>query len=77
MKNQSLSFKMMIGGTIAMLVPLLFIGTFSIHRSSDALETLSQSQSVEVAKGLAHMANLAVREEMKIASQIALSSMVI
>jgi len=77
MKNWSLRFKMITGGTIAMLVPLLVMGIFSIYKSSDALEALSQSQSVEVAKGLAHMANLAVREEMKIASQIALSSTVI
>jgi methyl-accepting chemotaxis protein len=77
MKNRSLSFKMIAGGIITMLVPLLVIGIFAIYKSSDALEELSQSQSVEVAKGLAHMANLALQEELKTINQLAVRDVVV
>lgn len=69
MKNRSLRFKMMLGGMLAVLVPLLVVGGFSMFRSMTALDDLSRSQSVSIAKGLAHMTNLAVQEEMKIIVQ--------
>jgi len=71
MKNRSLRFKMMVGGVMAVLVPLLVVGGFAIYKAMNALEDVSQSQSREVAKGLALMANLAVQEEMKITAQTA------
>ena len=74
MNNRSLRFKMMMGGVIAVLLPLLVVGGFSIYKSMNALEAVSQSQSLEVAKGLAHMADLAVQEEMKIAAQVSQNS---
>lgn len=77
MEKKSLRFKMMLGGMIAVLVPILVIGSFAIYRAMNALEDVSQSQSVEVAKGLAHMANLAVQEEMKIVAQVAQRDVVI
>lgn len=71
MKNKSLRFKMIAGGVIAVLVPLLVVGGFAIFKSMSALNEVSRSQSAQVAGSLAHMANLAVQEELKIASQIA------
>ena len=77
MKNRSLRFKMMLGGILIVLVPLLVVGGFSAFKSGNALEEMAVSQSQEVAKGIANMANLAVQEEMKIASQIAVNNSVI
>lgn len=71
MKKKSLRFKMMMIGVLAVLVPLLVVGGFSIYKALNALEAVSESQSVEVAKGLAHMANLAVQEELKIKAHLA------
>jgi methyl-accepting chemotaxis protein len=73
MEKKSLRSKMMMGGVLAVLLPLLVVGGFSIYRAMSALEDLSRSQSMEVAKGLSNMVNLAVKEETKIVSQIALS----
>ncbi|PKN18622.1 MAG: methyl-accepting chemotaxis protein [Deltaproteobacteria bacterium HGW-Deltaproteobacteria-6] len=75
--KKSLRFKMMAGGIIAVFVPLLVVGGFSAYKSMSALEESAQSQSMEVAKGLANMANLVVQEEMKIAAQIAVNDSVI
>jgi len=77
MKEKSLRFKMMMIGVLAVLVPLLVVGGFSIYKALNALEAVSESQSVEVAKGLAHMANLAVQEELKIMAQTAKRDVVI
>jgi methyl-accepting chemotaxis protein len=77
MKKRSLSFKLMAGGALAVLIPLLIVGVFAIIKSGSSLEQQAMMQSVEVAKGLANMADLAVREEMKIASQLALRDTVI
>ncbi|MEE9910632.1 MAG: methyl-accepting chemotaxis protein [Deltaproteobacteria bacterium] len=77
MSKRSLKFKMIAIGVLAVLVPLIVVGGFSIYRSMNALEDVSKSQSMEVAKGLAHMANLAVQEEMKIITQAAQRDVVI
>ncbi len=77
MKKRSLRFKMMVGGALIALVPLLVVGSFAILKALDSLEDVAKSQSVEVAKGLAHMADLAVQEEMKIAAQISQNSVII
>ena len=77
MKKRSLSFKLMVGGALAVLIPLLVVGVFAILKSGSSLEQQAMMQSVEVAKGLANMADLAVQEELKIASQLALRDTVI
>jgi len=51
----------MMVGLLAVLLPLLVVGGFSIYKSMSALENVAKSQSMEMAKGLAHMANLALR----------------
>ena len=77
MKSLSLKLKMMIVGIIAVLLPILAVGGFSIYQASNALEEMAQSQSLEVAKGLAHMTNLTLQEELKIVAQTAQRDVVI
>ena len=77
MANKSLQFKLLAGGLIAVAVPLILIGGFAIYRSMTALQELAMSRSMEVAKGLAHMASIAVDEELKIVSQVAERSLVV
>ena len=77
MKNRSLRFKMVAGGVMAVLIPLLVVGGFAVNRAMNALEDVSKSQSQELAKSLANMATLAVHEEMKIVTQLATRDVVI
>ena len=77
MEKFSLRTKLLVCVMVAVLVPLMFVGGFSVYKSSVALEEQALTQSTEVARGLAHMANIAAQEEMKIASQIALRDTVI
>ena len=71
MSKKSLRFKMIAGGIVAVFIPLFIVGVFSVYRSMSALEDMAMSRSLEVAKGLSHMATIAVQEEMKIVEQIA------
>lgn len=77
MKRKSLSAKLVFGGVIIVLVPVLAIGLISALKSSGALENVARHQSVELAKGLANMAQLAIQEEMKVAAQVAARDLVI
>ncbi len=71
MKHRSLRFKMIMGGVLAVMVPLLTVGSLAIYQARNALEKVTMAQSTEISKGLANMANLALEEEMKIVTQVA------
>jgi methyl-accepting chemotaxis protein len=77
MKKVTLNFKLVSGGIIAVLIPLLVVGIFAVTKTSTAIEALALNQSMEIAKGLANMAQLAVQEEMKIASQLSMRDSII
>lgn len=70
MKKMTLGFKLVFGGIIAVLIPLTIVGIFASYKASSALEELALHQSMEVAKGLANMTQLAIMEELKIATQL-------
>ena len=77
MKKKTLGFKLVCGGIISVLIPLLVVGLFASLKAAGALETLALHQSTEISKNLVHMTELAVAEEMKIASQLSYSDTVI
>lgn len=77
MGKRTLTFKLVWGGVIAVLVPLLIVGIFASLKSSSALEDSARTQTVEIAKGIANMTDLAVREELKIATQLSKTDTVV
>ncbi len=77
MKLKSLSSKLVFGGVIIVLVPVLSLGLISAIKSSGALEEGARHQSTELARGLANMAQLAIQEEMKIVAQVAQRDVVV
>ncbi len=77
MKKRTLNFKLMAGGITLVFIPLAVVGALSALKSGSALEAQALQQTVEVAKGLASMADLAVQEELKIVSQVAIRDTVI
>jgi len=77
MNKRSLQFKMIAIGVLAVLLPLFVVGGFSVYKSMRALEEASASQATEVAKGLAHVANLVVQEELGKITQLAVREVVV
>jgi len=64
-KGFSLNQKMMAGGILTVLIPLLVIGGFAAVMSSRSLKEMSYQQSSNVAKSLAEMVELSMIEETK------------
>jgi methyl-accepting chemotaxis protein len=76
-RKKGLAFKLVFGGILVVLIPVLLVGIFSVTRSSKALEESSKIQSTEIAKGLANMVQLVFLEELKITSDWAVRNAVI
>ncbi len=77
MKRKSLGFKLVTGGIVVVLIPLLVVGLFSIMKSSGALETISKERAVNVATDTAAMAELVMAEEIKVISQLSLNEVLV
>jgi methyl-accepting chemotaxis protein len=73
MKRRTLGFKMIAGGIIAVLIPLLVVGIFAIVKASGALETAAKDRSVGGAVKLAHLVQEVLAVELKVGSEIAIS----
>ncbi|MCX5827447.1 MAG: methyl-accepting chemotaxis protein [Deltaproteobacteria bacterium] len=65
MKRSSLRTKLLTGGILIVLIPLLVVGIFSAYKSSTALQEISLEQSVNVAKNLSAMVQMTLAEEIK------------
>jgi methyl-accepting chemotaxis protein len=77
MKKQSLSTKLMTGGIMLVLVPIVIIGLISVNKASKSLQTVSREAAVTLAKDLAKMTQLALEEEIKLAEQLSVGNAVV
>ena len=74
MKKKTLGFKLVTGGIIAVLVPLLVVGIFAAVKSSDALEEAARDRAAKGAHNLANMVQEVLAVELKVAGELALRS---
>ena len=72
MKNRSLNFKLMTGGTLIAAIPLLMIGIFSVHQVNSAMENLIRSKATETTKETANKLDHAIQEKLNFATQLAI-----
>jgi methyl-accepting chemotaxis protein len=66
MKGKSLQFKLLSGGIVIVLIPLLFIGLFTAWKSTKAIGDLAKGQSMLIAQGLADMLQIDMEEKLNI-----------
>ncbi|WP_462268539.1 methyl-accepting chemotaxis protein [Desulfobacter sp.] len=76
MKNRSLKFKLIVGGILAVVVPLTVVGIFSITKASKALVSISKGQAQNLAQSLSTMVDVALEQEMKLARELAIEPLV-
>jgi methyl-accepting chemotaxis protein len=76
MKKRSLKFKLILGGILAVIVPLTVVGFFAINKSSTALVIAAKGQASLVAGNLATMVDVAMEQEVKLAKGMALEPLV-
>lgn len=77
MKKRSLKFKLIVGGILAAMVPLMVVGLFSIHTSSSALVAVAKGQAEQIAGNLAAMTEMTIAEEVKLAKEMALEPLIV
>ncbi|MDI9570345.1 MAG: methyl-accepting chemotaxis protein [Pseudomonadota bacterium] len=70
MKKMTLNRKLLVGGVLLVLIPLLVVGIFSAVRSSQALQRNAREQSEQIAGSLAGMAQMVLLEELKIVKEL-------
>lgn len=70
MKGLSLKNKLVIGGFLAVVVPLSVVGIFSVNKASNALLKAGQSELGQIALDLSNMVELVLEEEVKFATAI-------
>ncbi len=65
MKTMTLKSKLIIGGVVAAILPLIVVGFFAINKSSTALVSVSQGQAKLAAQNLATMVNHSMEQEIE------------
>ncbi len=77
MKKKSLKFKLIVGGILAAVVPLIIVGLLSIQTASNAIQSLAKSQAKLIAKDLATMTDMVMAQETKLAVELAHNTVII
>ena len=77
MKKRSLKFKLILGGILAVVIPVLFVGVFAVNTASNALMDAGKLRAQQVAQDLSAMAEVTIEQEVKQAKKMAVNPLVI
>jgi methyl-accepting chemotaxis protein len=73
MKKRTLGFKLITGGILVVLIPLIVVGLFSVTKASKSLEDLSLQQAGHIAGNLSDMVQLVLAEETKLVKELSVA----
>ncbi len=76
MKKITLRTKLILGGVVAAILPLVVVGSFAINKSSSALVSIAQGQAELVARNFANMVNLSMEQEIERAQTMASETLI-
>ncbi len=71
MKKRSLRFKLLLGGIILVLFPLLTAGGFTVRKVKEELQVNAREKLLDIATVVAEMTDRVLMEEVKLAREIA------
>lgn len=77
MKRNSLRFRLVFGGLLLTLAPLVTVGLFAMNKTTSAFRQASKSQSQQMAVSLAGMVDTLVTQELKQARQMSVANTVV
>jgi len=66
MKNFTLRMKMLVGGVLLVLVPMVILGSLTYLRATAAVENEAFDKSLHIAQRLADMTQAVMEEEVKL-----------
>ncbi len=73
MKKMTLGFKLVAGGILVVLIPLLVIGIFAVVKASTSLEDVAKERAEKGAAKIADLVQEVLITELKVATEISLS----
>jgi len=76
MNVRSINFKLIVGGCLAVLIPLVIVGYIATRKSSDALERISETNIHAAADDMSALITKILDEEKKLAAAFALDDLV-
>ena len=74
MKKRTLGFKLVAGGIMAVLIPILVVGLFAVIKASGALETQAKERAVGGAVKLADLVQEVLSTELKVITEISVTN---
>jgi methyl-accepting chemotaxis protein len=74
MKTRSLNFKLVAGGTLCVLLPLLAFSVFSDIQLSRNMIATNEQSTVNIAKSLSALTQIVLQEEIKLARDLAVNN---
>ncbi len=74
MKNRSLNFKLLIGGSLCVMLPILIFAIFSETKLSADLMEMNKHNVENIAKSLATLTQMVLQEEINIAKDLAVGN---
>ncbi len=74
MKKRSLNFKLLAGGALCVLLPLLAFAVFSDIRLTKDLKAANEQNALNIAKSLSGLTQVALQEEIKLAKDLAVGN---
>ncbi len=77
MKKITLKTKLVIGGILIVVIPLLIVGLFSVNKASNAILQLGKAGAQQIATDLANMTELVLDQEIKFAKALSVEPLVI
>ncbi len=74
MKNKSLNFKLILGGFLCVLVPLLAVGIFNDIMLKKDFKAVNDQNVINIAKSLSDLTNTALNGEIKLAKDLSVGN---
>ncbi len=72
MKKRTLGFKLVLGGILAVLIPLLVVGIFAVVKASNGLEAAAKDRAMKGAHNIADTVQEILALELKVATEMAM-----
>ena len=71
MKKRTLGFKLIVGGILTVLIPLMVVGLYSVNKASTAMANGAKAQNAAIARDLASLTQSAMASEVKFVRELA------
>lgn len=75
--KRRLGTKLLAGGLLVVVIPLIVIGIASVYKATDSILSIAHEEILNVSKGLADTIDLGLSEELRLSQAISLSNSVV